>query len=551
MSTTPNRGSTISRRAALGLAASGVTGAVVGCSSGSDTSGDIQDKINNPPPEVNQTGFPLVSKPSTLSFMTGTPPGTADDWNTVASWKKYQSMTDVTVDWGPIPLASIEEKRNLALSSGDYPGAMWGCRFSALDLGKYGEMGVFLAWNDLIDKYMPNLKALMDKYPDDLTKGITYPDGNIYGAPDLQDPPFTALKMKNKLWIRSDWLTTLSMDMPTTVDAFTEYLRGVKSEALNGKQTVPYGDTGGGTSLLRALSGSFGFSNLGATQGYIDLDENDGLRFFPASEPYRKCVAHLRTLYSEGLIAKDIFTTEKSKFSTDAGNGVYGSLVSIAPEPAYGGHGKDFVAVPALTGPDGLKSWNYIFARLVSPAHFVLTDKTENPVLTARWLDHFFSEEGSRLFFMGVEGESWQKTKDGEYEFTSKITDRPEGVTLDESLKPYVTYSGGGYPGIVMEKYFQGQENTPQAHEGAAVVEPDALEHAVPNLLFTADEQSKLGPLASDIEKYATESRDRFISGDLDIDSGWDKYLKDLQQMGLDDYMELQNAAYTRYIESA
>lgn len=547
MSTFREHPPAVSRRTALGMMATAAAGTLAACNSSSGPANDVQDKINNPPDHITRSGFPLVTQPTTLDFMTGTPPGTADDWNTVASWKKYQSMTDVTVNWGPVPLASIEEKRNLALASGDYPGAMWGCRFSALDVGKYGEMGVFLPWNDLIDAYMPNLKALMDKYPDELTKGMTYPDGNIYGCPDLQDPPFTALKLKNKLWVRSDWLDQLGSEVPTTVDEFATYLRAVRSEALNGTLTVPYADTSGGSGLLRALSGSFGFGNLGATQGYLDLDPAGSLRFFPSSEQYRECVAYLRQLYAEELIAKDVFSIDKSKFSAEASDGVYGSVVAIAPEPAYGGHGKDFVAVPALEGPSGEKSWNYVFARLISPAHFVLTDRTDSPVLTARWLDHFYSDEGSRLFFMGVEGESWQQTSDGGVEFTSTITDRPKGQTLDEALKPYVTYSGGGYPGIVMEDYFHGQEGTEQARQGAAVVEPDALDHAVPNLLFTADEQTRLAPLAADIEKYATESRDRFISGDLDIDAGWDDYVTTLQQMGLDDYMEIQGEAYGRH----
>lgn len=537
----------LSRRTALGIAATGVAATVVGCSSDSGASNDIQAKIDNPPEDVTRSGFPLVTQPKTLNFMTGTPPSTADDWNTVASWKKYQSMTDVTIDWGAVPLASIEEKRNLALSSGDYPGAMWGCRFPVLDVGKYGESGVFIPWNDLIEKYMPNLQALMEKYPDELTKGMTYPDGNIYGAPDLQDPPFTALKMKNKLWIRSDWLSKLGMDVPKSVDDFTTYLRAVKSESLNGDTTVPYGDASGGTGLLRALSGSFGFGNLGASQGFLDLDDKDALRFFPASEQYRECLAYLSQLYSDGLIAKDVFSTDKSTFSAGAAKGMYGSLVAIAPEPAYGGHGKDFVAVPALTGPRGDKSWNFIFSRLISPAHFVLTDKTEDPVLTARWLDHFFSDEGSRLFFMGVEGESWQETSDGGVEFTRKITNRPEGQTLDQALEPYVTYGGGGYPGIVKEDYFHGQEATEQARTGAKVVEPDALDYALPSLLFSTEEQTKLAPLSADIEKFATESRDRFISGDLNIDDGWDSYVTTLQQMGLDDYMELQNTSYSRF----
>jgi len=539
-------GATFSRRAALGLAAGTATAALAGCHSATDTGNDIQSKIESPPPEVNLSGFPLVTKPTTLDFMTGTPAATANDWNTVASWQQYQKQTDVTVNWGPIPVDSIAEKRNLALSSGDYPGAVYGGRFTALDAGKYGEQGVFVTWNDLIDKYMPNLKALMQKYPQQLAKGMTYPDGSIYGCPNLQDPDFTALKIKYKLWIRTDWLDKLGLKTPTTVDDLTAYLRAVKAAMPNGKSTVPYGEIYGGSGIVSSLAGAFGFGNLGATQTFLDLDPDGKLRFFPICDGYHDLLVYVHQLYAERLIAQDVFSVDTTKFASDASKGNYGGLITMGPETAYGEVGKNYQVVPALTGPNGAKSWNYVYARLTNPANFVLTDHTEHPVVTARWMDYFYSDEGTKLFFMGVEGTSYQETANG-VEYLPKIASPGNGQTLNQALKPYVTYMGGGYPGIVKAAYFHGDENSAQAVAGAKILEPDCIDDAMPSLLFTTDEQSKLNDLATDIEKYASESRDRFISGDLKIDDGWDGYVAQLQKMGLDDYMAIQDAAYQRY----
>src|SRR5579859_7267226 len=78
------------------------------------------------------------------------------------------------------------EKRNLALASGDYPDVFflipWVDQFSQVDLLKYGQQGVLLPLNDLIDQYAPNLKAALAKYPDFKTMTVA-PDGKIWGIP--------------------------------------------------------------------------------------------------------------------------------------------------------------------------------------------------------------------------------------------------------------------------------------------------------------------------------------------------------------------------------
>ena len=38
----------------------------------------------------------------------------------------------------------------------------------------------------------------------------------------------------------------------------------------------------------------------------------------------------------------------------------------------------------------------------------VITDKCEHPELVAQWADYFYSEEGGRLLWMGLEGESYK-----------------------------------------------------------------------------------------------------------------------------------------------
>lgn len=535
----------IGRRGFLALAGSTGAGlALAGCRTDDSGSG-IDDRIDELPPEVNATGFPIVNEPVTLRFMTGRPAATAEDWNQVASWKHYQEQSGITVDWGPVLADGIGEKVNLALASGDYPEALWNSHVSALDIGRYGEQGTFVGWQSLIESYMPNLQSAMEQYPE-IANGMTHPDGEVYSMPAIQHPDFDALKYKYKLWINGEWADKLGLAIPATVDDYVDYLRAVQSERPGGDEVVAYGDVYGADGLFFSLSGSYGISNRGVTQPHLDVDpDTQELRFYKTTDRYRELIALMASLYKEKLIAADIFSVDGAKFGADARELRYASMVTTSPEASYGKVGQDFRALPALSGPHGDKSWNYLYSRLTGIGRFVMTDKAEHPVALARWLDHLYGEEGTETFFMGVEGESFRRTDDGGVEYLPEITEA-EGKTLDEALKPYVTYMGGGYPGLVREGYFLGNETFPQAVEGADLVAPDAIDEVWAQFTFTTDEASTVAALASDIEKYVTESRDRFIAGDLDIDADWDGYLKNLQQMGLDDYLEIQTAAHDR-----
>src|SRR5690625_5861425 len=74
---------------------------------------------------------------------------------------------------------------------------------NAVDIAQYGEQGTLIVLNDVIDQYMPNLTALLDEN-EDIRKGLTFPDGNIYSLPTIYDPDFDALNMQTKMWVRQD-----------------------------------------------------------------------------------------------------------------------------------------------------------------------------------------------------------------------------------------------------------------------------------------------------------------------------------------------------------
>lgn len=70
----------------------------------------------------------------------------------------------------------------------------------------------------------------------------------------------------------------------------------------------------------------------------------------------------------------------------------------------------------------------------------------------------------------------------------------------------------------------------------------------VPTLSFTPEETEELAEIRTAIDTYREECRTRFILGDMDIETEWDSYLKELDGMGLARYIEICQTAYNRFL---
>src|SRR5699024_7765210 len=103
-----------------------------------------------------------------------------------------------------------------------------------------------------------------------------------------------------------------------------------------------------------------------------------------------------------------------------------------------------------------------------------------------------------------------------------------------------------GVPALLKEEYFHGSEKHPTAIESAKHLEPDVVEEQWPAFLYTEEETNPLLLLENDIHKFADEMRDKFISGSEPLEN-WDEYVETIEQMGLSEYLDIQNAAYERY----
>lgn len=536
----------ITRRTALaGTATAASTAILASCSGGGEDEPATQSKIDNPDENINTEGMPIVEEETTITFMTGRPSMTAEDWNEVSVAKEFEEESNIHVEWGLVPDDGIEEKRNLALASGDYPEVFYRAGFGAGDIAKYGAQGVFVPLDDLIDQYMPNFSAILENSPE-IRTGLTQPDGKIYSLPVIWDSSFISLRYMYKLWLREDWLSDFGMSTPETLDDFEAYLEevvGTKDGAIG------LGDTGELLTVDSCLLGTFEIGNKGTSVGRFDLDpETEKVRFFPTSDGFRDMLEYYQRLYTKGLIMEDAFSVDAAQFDGLGREGKVGATAYQTTSGFFGEEGENYIALPPLKrdGSSDVPAWHAVNSELAGIGPFVMTDKCEHPIEIARWMDHWYSDEGSRGYFMGVEGVSYEEI-DGRYELLPEILEGDK--SLDEALEPHALFMGGGYPARAAEEWFRGVENTPQAIEGSEVVEPYALEEVWSPFTFTEEESQMLTSIGQDITKHVEESRAAFITGKRDM-SQWDDYVAQFEQMGVEEYIGAYQAAYERRQEA-
>lgn len=509
--------------------------ALVGCSekdaSTEETGGNLE--------HFNETGMPIVEEPIELGGFAGKFIG-SQDWNNLKLWTEYEKMTNIKINWTTVQNEQLAERRNLMMGSNDYPEILFANSMPPIDILKYGQQGVLQPLNEYIDKYAPNFKSLMEKYPI-IEQGLTMADGNIYSFPVFYDPEFLGLRIGGTPWINKAWLEDLELDEPTNLEEFYEVLKKFKEKD---SKVIPWGSSAGIDSMINYLRGSFGLNKNGTANIHVELDgTTNNLRFIPITDEYKELLQYLHKLYSEGLIDQEVFTVKTQEFYAKAGEGNYGLIHSVDPETLW--DLKDYVGAQVLEGPGGR------FLPLGPPlgaiGQFMVTEKNKHPEASVRWMDYFFGDEGSKMFFMGFEGETYEENEEGKLVYTENITNHPDGINLDQAVSQYLMWPGGNYPGFVQEKYFQGAESKPNTREKAEKAQPYAIDEDEiwPRFNYNVDENDQLSSLQNDIHTYVEEMTANFIAGKESFDK-WDQYVSSLEKMDLKRYMEINQAAYDR-----
>ncbi|AJY74054.1 extracellular solute-binding protein [Paenibacillus beijingensis] len=493
--------------------------------------------------------FPLKEK-VTIKAVSPKTALAPSDFNELEIAKKIEQATNVHIEWNTIVDTDYQEKKNLLIAGGDLPEIFFGAGFTDSELMKYGKDGTIIPLNDLIEKHMPNLKALFEKRPD-IKAIVTAPDGNIYSLPvgeELGSGQEEIGSNPDFLYINQDWLTKLGLQTPTTLDEYYNVLKAFKTQDPNGNgkpDEIPLtfmhafwtGDIG-------YLFGAFGTPDKTyqpANNTYAEhLNVDNGQVSYSAIQPgYKEALAYFHKWFEEGLIDQESLTQDitqyfaKGKSETE----IVGSFLWWDHTDVVADRDKHYPIVPPFK--DMVVKWNNGSA--LARGGSVITKANKNPELTAMWLDYLYEPYTAAETRWGPVGVWFDKDASGKLiqkkdianpgEFRQKVQLSGAGVITGEDFKNVVA------PEARAQKRMDDIKN---------IFVPQMQKEKYPNIFFTDEELATIDQLKPEIQTYTNSMRAKFLLNGVS-DGDWDKYVSSLKNMGIEDLLKVYQDGYDRY----
>lgn len=479
----------------------------------------------------------------------------------------------------PISDTDANTTKNLLMASNNYP-EMFLLNppngFTQSEMLQYGvKDGSFLPLNDMMAEYGYWLTEMYEEYPE-FEKIMRAPDGNIYGINGASECGHCLAYPK--LWIRTDWLETLGLEIPTTTDELYDVLYAFKTMDPNGNgiaDEIPLTADVDET-IDAVLMNSFlpyfpkvGQWINGANFCYADADGQ--VIFSGTQDAFKDGLAYMAKLYADGLVDIAAFTQTNAQGKVTICTEPYpvgafvamhlGQLIDTSIPELYA----NYHAIVPVAGPDGVRFAAYNPSiNDNTKALGVITDKCKNPEAAFRLLDYMLNPHISYIKEFGVEGVDWNYAEPGQEnimggEYVYEKIVNPTGSEEDNTFGDRRFYYGPRNMVIEERAKFAKAVDWEILNTDTTFTEsrlesetypliPYFYEYILPNSLFMeADDAEEFTELASVINTYMMKSVAQFATGDLTVENDWDTYLSELERYNLPRFLELYQAAFDNY----
>ena len=481
-------------------------------------------------------------------------------------FKRLEKQTNVHIDWTCFVADQFADKKNLALAQfGNLPDGLFNAGMNDYDLLRYAKQGIIIPVEHLIDKYMPNLKAIFEKYPEYRTM-CTAPDGHIYSFPwieQLGEGKEAIQAIGNIPYINKKWLDFLGLKVPETTEelekvliAFRDHAEELKSEFDIEGDVIPMSFIiNNGDQDPAILINGFG-EGYGDTGDHFAVTDEGKVIYTTVQEGYKEGIQWLHELVEQKLVDPEAFTQEWSTYVAKGKSHRYGLCFTwdISNIDNY----EDYVMLPALAGPNGLVNitrQNNSETSGFDRGRCVLTTSCKNTALAAAWIDQMYAPLQSPQNNWGTYGEKdsfnifeMGTNKDGEKMLKHMDLGNESPVEVREAQ------SVNG-PLAVLNEYYDVYVTQPadakwrldNMHE--TYLEDMHSKYVYPNVFMSIEDTNKVTQYDTDIRKYAEQKKaDWILNGG--IEKEWDSYLKKMEQYGLSDYLAIKQKYFDKYQES-
>lgn len=456
------------------------------------------------------------------------------------------------------------------LASGDYPDLIltdWPTVFTKSDIMQYGvKEGVLLPITDYIDKYGNNMKRIFEYNPSYRDRCVA-PDGEIYGFARFSECYHCSAYPK--IYLRQDWMDKLGLKMPETTEELREVLRAFVNDDPNGNgkkdEIGMLGATTWNTMVEYALMG-MSFQTV-KPDFWLSLGaDGKSVEFSPSTDAYREGLRYIKSLYDEGLIDGASFTQKEDQLAQTVRTEPHVVGMYVCDHAGMGYDNNDPVEAEnyqiliPVAGPDGFRRQGQNANEgEVQGFHAVITDACKYPEAAFRLIDEFFYDDDYNMERKyGERGLGWdycpEGTKnvfggDARYIVNSLTEDQNAEISKGTmmvgpqadlapfrlSMLPEVDdiYQPGNYE----------QRITLDTQKVEQYIPKERLDYTVFIPLDMADDYAEIQTNLNSFVRMATV---QFITGERDIETGWDQYLSELDSYRVDRYIEIYKTAAGR-----
>lgn len=489
--------------------------------------------------------------------------------------KKIEDDLNVNLEIYELPSAGkdVQTKVSLMATNGeDIPDILITSALTTEAVFDYGNKGIFLPLNEYLQRENTNFSNIEEKDKEMMLKAITMADGNIYALPKFVDNLWNYTP--NRLYINTAWLEKLNMDIPKTTDELYEVLKSFHDNDPNGNglqdELGIYGYTAGGygEDIVDTLMNAFVFYNGSKKNNGLSLDETGENVIAPfTTEGWKKGLEYMHMLYEEGLFAPSVFTDDLSQFraTLNSETNVVG-LTSAGSTANWtdcdnNANFLDMSMIPPLTGPEGI-CYTPNEGISSSPA-FMITSQCKNPELAFQVGDWFMDPEHSRIARYGEKGVDW--TDDPE--ICSQNTNAYLKAGLVDSINCVWMTNIWSEPSNKfwrnINPYYESMDNVNRVASGVTPFDETAKsgmlyaynlewysekhpEHMLETLHYSMEESEVCTEIMMNVDEFVEQSKAEFITGERDLETGWETYLSELKNLGLDTWLEIAQTAYER-----
>lgn len=504
---------------------------------------DYQNEVSLP---ISEDGAELTMLTTAVNLMGDLANLGINNYNDFEYMQKLEELTGVHVETTEVNFFTASEQYNVLLASGDYPDLI-------KNLGTYYSTGlsgalsddIIMDLTDDLSAYAPNYDYLI--HSNDAETPYYLTDGKVLQFMGTYD----SFINNQGLVLRKDWLEECGLDVPETYDELHDVLKAFKDKYncssaiyMNNNCTITTLTEGYNVATYN-VSGSGGAGGSGSSLPYYVEDGVVKCSFI--EDGYRDYLTMIHDWYEEGLMDSDFVSIEYDPFSSYLSGKITSDQMGVW---CTSGEGIDNYTVPVVCMASPVQNKGdkqHMTEMTLAPADDItaisVSSACEDPDIAMAWLDYWFSEDGIAFYNFGLEGTDYTLDESSTPKFTDAVVNNEFGLSASNYMRCRCAF--GTMPSLML-RYRSAYLNSDLVNEAWDVWTSnlDGTMAISSNVTMTTEQKEAETYKATDIMTYANQMISQFCNGDADIDTQWDTFVSQLKDMGIEECIELEQAAY-------